>query len=172
MPTFSPDSLLAVRFHNARPGLELVAIIDAGLPVALITADILAQDRKRLPLLDEFVLRLVNNKVTSEPAITGLLGLSERMVNQTVAEQFSADYLTYTLPTPGSPPGARNLRLTARGDQPPASSPPSPPYASTSHWSTTSSYGRPSPTTGTPSFPEGKPKRTGSCSCRQRTGAR
>ncbi|MEU6896834.1 hypothetical protein [Streptomyces virginiae] len=117
MPTFSPDSLLAVRFHNARPGLDLVAIVDAGLPVALVTADVLAQDRKRLPLLDEFVLRLVNNKVTSETGITGLLGLPERMVNQTIADHFSADFLTYALPGPAAQPGTRNLRLTARGEQ-------------------------------------------------------
>ncbi|GAA0682356.1 hypothetical protein GCM10010193_40120 [Kitasatospora atroaurantiaca] len=117
MPTFNQDSLLAVRFHNARPGLELVAIVDAGLPVALVTADILAQDRKRLPLLDEFVLRLVNGKVTTESAITGLLGLPERMVNQTVAEHFSADYLTYSLPSPATDPRSRTLRLTPRGEQ-------------------------------------------------------
>ncbi|MER5985601.1 phospholipase D-like domain-containing protein [Streptomyces sp. NPDC001787] len=116
MPTFSPDSLLAVRFHNARPGLELAAIIDAALPVALITADVLAQDRKRLALLDEFVLRFVNNKVPSETAIAGMLGLSERMVSQTVADHFSADNLTYALPAP-SQPGIRTLRLTARGEQ-------------------------------------------------------
>ncbi|MFF9074522.1 hypothetical protein OIU91_41090 (plasmid) [Streptomyces sp. NBC_01456] len=117
MPTFSLDSLLAVRFHNARPGLELVAIIDAALPVALITADVLAQDRKRLALLDEFVLRLVNNKVPSEASIAGMLGLPERMVSQTVADHFSADNLTYTLPAPGQPSSTRNLRLTARGEQ-------------------------------------------------------
>ncbi|MFI5705171.1 phospholipase D-like domain-containing protein [Streptomyces xanthochromogenes] len=117
MPTFSPDSLLAVRFHNARPGLELVAIIDAALPVALVTADVLAQDRKRIPLLDEFVLRLVNSKVTTETAIAGLLGLPERMVNQTVAAHFSADRLDHSQPGPGQPPGARTLRLTPRGQE-------------------------------------------------------
>ncbi|MFE7332316.1 hypothetical protein ACFU8W_47190 [Streptomyces sp. NPDC057565] len=117
MPDFSPDSLLAVRFNDARPGLELVAIVDAGLPVALITADVLAQDRKRLPLLDEFVLRLVNSKVTTEQAVTGLLGVPERMVTQTVAQQFSDDYLTYALPRPGADPATRNLRLTGRGEQ-------------------------------------------------------
>ncbi|MGW4891024.1 phospholipase D-like domain-containing protein [Kitasatospora sp. NPDC004240] len=117
MPDFSPDSLLAVRFSDARSGLELVAIVDAGLPVALITADVLAQDRKRLPLLDEFVLRLVNNKVTTEQAITGLLGVPERMVTQVVAQHFSDDYLTYALPRPGADPAYRNLRLTGRGEQ-------------------------------------------------------
>ncbi|MFC8274302.1 hypothetical protein ACFUJR_17585 [Streptomyces sp. NPDC057271] len=117
MPDFSPDSLLAVRFDDARSGLELVAVVDAALPVALVTADVLAQDRKRLPLLDEFVLRLVNNKVTTEQAISGLLGVPERMVTQTVAQHFSDDYLTYARPLAGADPAGRNLRLTGRGEQ-------------------------------------------------------
>ena len=117
MPTFSPDSLLAVRFQNARPGMDLVAVIDAGLPVAIVTADVLAQDRKRLPLLDEFVLRLVNGKVTSEVAITGVLGLPERMIQQTIADQFSADLLAYGPPNPTGPSSAKSLRLTPRGEE-------------------------------------------------------
>ncbi|MGW0886140.1 phospholipase D-like domain-containing protein [Streptomyces sp. NPDC002671] len=115
MPTFSPDSLLAVRFQNARPGLELVAVIDAALPIALVTADVLAQDSKRLPLLQEFVLRLVDNKVASEKTIAGVLGLSERMVDQTVAELFSSDDLTWTRTTPRDSTPTRALRLTDRG---------------------------------------------------------
>ncbi|MFB7810504.1 hypothetical protein V6P99_07570 [Streptomyces virginiae] len=115
MHSFSPDSLLAVRFHNARPGLELVAIIDAALPVALITADVLAQDSKNLPLMDEFVLRLVDHRVTSPRGIAGMLGLHERMVDQTLAELFRSDDLRWAPPVPGGEPGNPRLRLTERG---------------------------------------------------------
>ncbi|MFD7951911.1 hypothetical protein ACFV4X_00235 [Streptomyces ardesiacus] len=117
MPTFSSDSLLAVRFHNARPGLELVAIVDAALPVAMVTADVLAQDRKPLPLLEEFVLRLVNADVITEDAITGFLGLPKAMVTQTIADHFSADYLTYATLRLGAAPDQHRLRLTPRGSQ-------------------------------------------------------
>lgn len=115
MPTFSPDSLLAVRFHNARPGLELVAIIDAGLPVAKISADVDAQDRKSLPLLDEYVLRLVDKRISTVKAICGFLGLPEPMVTQCVAEHFSHDNLLYGPTRPDTPANERPLRLTARG---------------------------------------------------------
>ncbi|WP_316771624.1 phospholipase D-like domain-containing protein [Streptomyces sasae] len=101
MPTFSPDSLLAVRFHNARPGLDLITIVDAALPVAQITAEVLAQDSKGLPLMDEFVLRLVDHRVTQGHRIAGLLGLPERMVDQTVAALFSSDDLRWSRPAPG-----------------------------------------------------------------------
>lgn len=117
MPTFSPDSLLAARFHNARSGLELVAIVDAALPVAMVTADVLAQDRKPLPLLEEFVLRLVGADVATEEAITGFLGLQKSMVTQTIADHFSADYLTYIATPLGEIPAQPRLRLTNRGSQ-------------------------------------------------------
>ncbi|KOT91050.1 hypothetical protein ADK86_23985 [Streptomyces sp. NRRL F-5755] len=114
MPTFSPDSLLAARFRNARPGHELVTIIDAALPVALLTAEVLAQDSKRLPLMDEFVLRLVDHNMTSGNRISGTLGLPKSMVDQTVAGLFRTDDLMWGPPTDDETrsPG---LRLTAKG---------------------------------------------------------
>jgi hypothetical protein len=115
MPTFSPDSLLAARFHNARPGLELVTIIDAALPVALIAAEVLAQDEKNLPLLEEFVLRLVDRKVTSGGGISGVLGLPSRMVDQTIAELFRSDDLRWGSSGSEDDYGARGLRLTDKG---------------------------------------------------------
>lgn len=117
MPTFSPDSLLAVRFHNARPGLELITIIDAALPVAPITVAVEAQERKHLPLLDEFVLRLVNAKVNTPAGIGGILGLPERMVSKAVADQFSADHLAYSRILPGTKPEDAALRLTDKGQR-------------------------------------------------------
>lgn len=113
--TFSTDSLLALRYQSTRPGLELVTIIDAAIPVAMVTADVLAQDRKPLPLLEEFVLRLVSAGVTTEDTITGFLGVSERMVTQTIADHFGHDNLTYGPAVGDVPPEQRPLRLTSRG---------------------------------------------------------
>ena len=116
-PTFSPDSILALRFQSARPGLELVSIIDAGLPVAMVTAEVLAQDRKPLPLLEEFVLRLVSADVATEEGISGFLGLASSMVTQTIADHFSHDNLAYATAALGTPPAQQPLRLTSRGAQ-------------------------------------------------------
>jgi hypothetical protein len=115
MPTFSPDRLLAVRLGNARPGLEMATFVDAALPVAVINADVLAQDSKRLPLLQEFVLRLVDGKVTDEKAIAGILGLPTRMVERTAGELFGTDDLRWTFPRGQAAGPARNLGLTDRG---------------------------------------------------------
>ncbi|MHC3472400.1 phospholipase D-like domain-containing protein [Streptomyces sp. 7R007] len=115
MPTFSPDSLLAARFHNAHPGLQLTAIVDAALPVTRINADVLAQDRKQIPLLDEFVLRLVDANISTEAAIAGFLGLPSDMVTDTIADHFHKDLLTYG--PSRSAEGTRQLKLTPRGEQ-------------------------------------------------------
>ncbi|MFE7077373.1 phospholipase D-like domain-containing protein [Streptomyces sp. NPDC057620] len=114
MPTFSEDSLLAVRFGNARTGFDLVGIVDAALPVARITAEVLAQDSKDIPLLEEYVLRLVDQGERTPESIAGFLGLDIAMVNQTVAALFGSDDLRWTAPVPGTAPVPR-LRLTEKG---------------------------------------------------------
>ncbi|MFD7408668.1 hypothetical protein ACFV7R_39875 [Streptomyces sp. NPDC059866] len=115
MPTFSEDSLLAIRFQSARPSLELVRIVDAALPVARITAEVLAQDSKELPLMEEFVLRLVDHNVTRVPGIAGLLGLDARMVDQTVATLFGSDDLRWSRPAAADTARPQGLRLTDKG---------------------------------------------------------
>lgn len=115
MPTSSPDSLLAARFHDAHSGLELTAIVDAALPVARISADVLAQDRKSIPLLDEFVLRLVNTGLRTETAIAGFLGLPTELVTDAIADQLQKDHLAYG-PSSDSAEGGRHLKLTPRGE--------------------------------------------------------
>ncbi|EST30756.1 phospholipase D-like domain-containing protein [Streptomyces niveus] len=114
MSTFSEDSLLAVRFGKARTGFDLVGIVDAALPVARITVEALAQDSKDIPLLEEYVLRLVDQGARTPEAIAGFLGLDVAMVNQTVAVLFGSDDLRWTASMPGTPPVPR-LRLTEKG---------------------------------------------------------
>jgi hypothetical protein len=38
------------RFANARPGLQLIAVEDAAIPVTVVRADVLAQEKKELPI--------------------------------------------------------------------------------------------------------------------------
>ncbi|MEV6131981.1 hypothetical protein AB0M05_35215 [Streptomyces violaceusniger] len=115
MHTFSPDSILAARFHNAQAGLELIDIVDAALPVTRVTAEVLAQDSKGLPLTEEFVLRLVDHQMTSPRGIAGVLGLPKAMVDQTIAQLFGSDDLRWARLAAGSTEDQPNLRLTDKG---------------------------------------------------------
>jgi hypothetical protein len=102
------DTLLYQRFQNKRPGLELMAIDDAALPVTLVGTDVLAQERKPLPLLHEFVLHLADAGVVDTGEIANFLGIDTILVESAIAEQVSADNLSYRS-------GSATVRLTTRG---------------------------------------------------------
>jgi hypothetical protein len=86
--------ILKRRFGHHRPGLQLVSVVDAALPVTMLRVDVLAQERKPLPLLEEFILRFVHAGVREVDEIAALLGLHRDQVVSTVAEQISSNNLT------------------------------------------------------------------------------
>jgi hypothetical protein len=102
------DSLLVQRFGHQRPGLDLTAIEDAALPVTVVGVDVLAQERKGLPLLDEFVLRLADVGLTSTDELASFLGLDRPVVESNVADQIISNNLSHA----GSRP---TVALTSQG---------------------------------------------------------
>lgn len=86
--------ILRRRFGDHRPGLQLISVVDAALPVTMLRVDVLAQERKPLPLLEEFILRFVHAGVREIYEIAALLGLQRDQVVSTVAGQISSNNLT------------------------------------------------------------------------------
>ena len=84
------------RFGGARPGLQLVAIEDAAVPVTMIRADVLAQERTELPVTEAFALRFVNLGVDTPTAIANYLGLDFAHVLDAVAAQVAEGHLYRT----------------------------------------------------------------------------
>lgn len=82
------------RFGDHRPGLQLISVVDSALPVTMLRVDVLAQERKPLPLLEEFILRFVHAGVREIDEIAALLGLQRDQVVSTVADQISSNNLT------------------------------------------------------------------------------
>lgn len=105
---FSPDLLLTKRFSGERPGLELLGVEKAAVPVTVVDTNVLAQEVKRLPLLSEFVLRLLNTNVTSAAEIAAFLGLDRKLVDAAVADHYREGALVFG-------PGLGKLSLTDRG---------------------------------------------------------
>ncbi|MFC4630112.1 hypothetical protein ACFO6V_17825 [Promicromonospora alba] len=85
--------LLQRRFGNARPGLQLVAVEDAAIPVSVLRADVLAQERKELPITDEFTLLFVEHGVESPEEIAAFLGLDSAHVLEAAAAQLGENSL-------------------------------------------------------------------------------
>lgn len=84
------------RFGGARPGLQLIAIEDAAVPVTMIRADTLAQERTELPVTEAFALRFVNLGVDTPVEIADYLGLDTTHVLDAVAAQIADGHLSRT----------------------------------------------------------------------------
>lgn len=106
------------RFGNARPGLQLIAVEDAALPVTVVRADLLAQERQPLPLIEEFALQFVALGVDTPPEISSYLGLEQTHVLEAVAAQVAENHLRQRSPggrlilTPLGTEVVRNLAAT------------------------------------------------------------
>ena len=106
---FDSDAALAKRYGASRPGLQLIAVADAALPVTQLKVDVLAQERKPLPLLDEFTIRLAAMGVNDPEQMARILGLELKLAEASIVEQLAADNLVRV-------PGRKTLvELTPQG---------------------------------------------------------
>lgn len=85
--------LLQRRFGDSRPGLRLIAVEDAAIPVTVVRADVLAQERKELPVTEEFTLRYVALGVDTPEEIAQYLGLDVAHAVDAAAAQLSTNNL-------------------------------------------------------------------------------
>lgn len=97
----SNDEGLAEEFERSRPGMQLIWIEDAALPFSWVKLDVLAQERKPFPLLEEFTLRAVESGLSSEGDIGLLLGLGAEIVSATVADLMQRDYIARKIASDG-----------------------------------------------------------------------
>jgi hypothetical protein len=106
---FEPDDAIAKRYGATRPGLRLIAVVDAALPVTQLKVDVLAQERKPLPLLDEFTIRLTAMGIRNPDQMASILGIELKLAESSVVEQLAADNLMRV-------PGRKTLvELTPQG---------------------------------------------------------
>lgn len=85
--------ILQRRFGDARPGLQLIAVEDAAIPVTVVRADVLVQEKKELPITEEFTLRFVRLGVDTPEEIAAYLGLDQAHVLDASAAQLSENHL-------------------------------------------------------------------------------
>lgn len=91
----SANESLYRQFSNKRPGLRLVSVEPAALPVTVVNTTVLAQEKKPLPLLDEFVVRSISKGFASTPEIAAVLGLDEKLVVNAFVDLAAAGALQY-----------------------------------------------------------------------------
>jgi hypothetical protein len=98
--------------HNKLLGFRLVDYHSVALPLWLITFDALVIAEKKLPVVDEFILRAVERQVNSVADLAGFLGLSEKLILRRIGTLISSDYIASV---PQTESAASYLKLTPRG---------------------------------------------------------
>jgi len=95
----------------SRPGSHLIAYQSLGLPAYVLRLEAVAQRRKPVPAIEEFVLASIDAGVDQPDDIAGYLGLDARLTERALVSQLGAGHVAYSL----SPQGSRALALTPRG---------------------------------------------------------
>ncbi|MET9259571.1 hypothetical protein [Amycolatopsis sp. NPDC004079] len=108
--------IAARRYSEQHPGYQLVTAVEAAIPFSWLTLEVLAQQRKPLPVVDEFVLRFCQQGVDTIPGVAGVLGIGEDAVVAAVARRLSDEHLDYRPDPRQADLGARRISLTRAGN--------------------------------------------------------
>lgn len=97
---------------TARPGYELAAFREAGLPVYVLTLRVLTLEQKPLGPIDEGVLRAVHAGLSAPEQLVSFLGLSANVLNPVLAGLTTTEQVNYSRAVGES---AAKVTLTAKG---------------------------------------------------------
>ena len=81
---------IAARFDN-RQGFSVVDYMEIGLPIYRLTCTALMQVQKRYPPIEEFVLRCLAIGLREPTEVSGMLGLTPRVVEATLTNLIRSD---------------------------------------------------------------------------------
>ena len=81
---------------TARPGYELAAFREAGLPVYVLTLRVLTLEQKPLGPIDEGVLRAVQAGLSAPEQLVSFLGLSANVLNPVLAGLTTTEQVNYS----------------------------------------------------------------------------
>jgi hypothetical protein len=104
---------VARHLAGARSGYQLVSYREIALPLFKVDLELLVLEKKKIPPIQEYVLRAVNSGLTDTADIAGLLGIDESIVRTASALLLSSDNLV--LAGGGSGDRAHRLTLTSKG---------------------------------------------------------
>ncbi|WP_420346169.1 hypothetical protein [Pelagibius sp.] len=79
---------IAQKYEN-RPGFQLVDYAEVGLPIYRLWIDVVSLERRELPSVQEFILRLLESGVGDAPTVSGILGLDGRVFELSINALFS-----------------------------------------------------------------------------------
>ncbi len=108
----SSTDATAQKFAHDRPGFRLVDYAEVGLPIYRIRIQAVLLRYKKIPPIEEFILKALNSGLTSAEDISEFLGLELIIINAGLAELLRTDNISLSAPA-----GSRmqELALTKKG---------------------------------------------------------
>ena len=102
----------AQKFAHDRTGFRLVDYAEVGLPIYRIRIQAVLLNHKKIPPIEEFILKALNSGLTSAEEISEFLGLELIIINAGLAELLRTDNISLSAPA-----GSRRqeLALTKKG---------------------------------------------------------
>lgn len=85
------DDAVLQRLANARPGMRLVAHREAAIPIFRLTLDVVIEENKPVPPIEEYVLKALAAGLTSIDSVAGFLGIERRLVEVAVHDLWGRD---------------------------------------------------------------------------------
>jgi len=101
-----------VRKYQQRAGYRIADYAEVGLPIYAVTLTGLTMARKRIPPIEEFVLKCLDKSLSETSEISAFLGLDEQIVRAVQVSLAQAESIAL-LAEPGSQ--IQTLRLTPKG---------------------------------------------------------
>ncbi|MEV6527472.1 hypothetical protein AB0M43_36660 [Longispora sp. NPDC051575] len=103
--------IAARRYADAYPGFRLAFPVEVAVPMSRLTLELLVQERRPLPVVEEYALRLTHAGVTKIGDIARYLGLDDAPVTDAIVAQMQEENLEHR----PDPHGGRMLVLTPNG---------------------------------------------------------
>lgn len=102
---------VAERYHD-RTGFRLIDYREVALPTYAVSTRLLVLSRKRVPVIEEFLLRGIASDLTEPAMLAEFYGLDQRIINGALASLAASDDIALT----ASDTSRRHvLRLTSKG---------------------------------------------------------
>ena len=106
----SESADVANRYATAKSGFHLLVCEEAVLPIFVITASVLLQQRKTISPVSEFVLRCLSEGISSPDEIESFLGVELSSVVRTLTQLWQSDLVEMVATN-----NAQTFRLTREG---------------------------------------------------------
>src|SRR4051794_8638187 len=103
-------SIDALKRFQSRPGYRLADVAEVAMPVYTVNVISLTMSHKRVPPIEEFLLRCIEMGIGDMPNLVGYLGVVEEVLRPALVKLAQTEHIALTART-----GKNSWNLTSKG---------------------------------------------------------